>query len=371
MLFVSPLLKYAAYPALSNLAYFRSWRTRQVNPLTVLTYHGVFPQGYVPRSRLLDGNLVSAKRLHRQLSLLKRHYNVVCPEEFLRFLEEGIQLPPRAVLLTCDDGLANVVSDMLPVLQDLELKCLFFITGASLTENPGMLWHEELWLLFASASPRTLNFQHPAAFVSEIPGDQQKQHNAWWKLVCQLSRTDVSTRKRFLQELSFAANLSEGWKTELLQNPVQRKRFQLLTKSEVDKLVSAGMTIGAHSMTHPVLSECSRETAEEEIARPLVLAQNELKASLWSLAYPYGTLETVSTREVALAETAGYRCAFMNIGGIVLPAVDRFAIPRTHITAALNLGEFEAHASGFHQRLQSRLSRSASPRHGGAVLSHS
>jgi len=371
MLFATPVLKYLAYPALSRAGYFRSWRTRQSNPLAVLTYHGVFPGGYVPRSPFLDGNLISAQRLRQHLGLLKRHYNVITPEEFLGFLNGSIQLPPRAVLLTCDDGLANVVSDMLPVLRNLELKCFFFITGASLTENPGMLWHEELWLLFASATPGKLNFKHSAAFVSEIPGDQQKRHRAWWELVRQLSRTDVSTRKTFLRELSIAASLPEGWKTELLQNPIQRKRFQLLTKSELGELVGAGMTVGAHTMTHPVLSECPQGIAEEEISRPLALAQDELNASLWSLAYPYGTPETVSSREVALTVTAGYHCAFMNAGGIVPASTDRFAIPRIHITAALNLGEFEAHASGFHQRLQARVSGAANRPYAGAVLSQS
>ena len=371
MLLVTPLLKYAVYPALGRLGHFRRWRTRQLSPLTVVTYHGVFPSGYVPRSRLLDGNLISAKRLHQQLSLLKRHYNVIEPAEFLGFLDGERQFPPRAVLLTCDDGLANVVTDMLPVLQDLSLKCLFFITGASFTENPGMLWHEELWLLFALASPGRLNFKHSAAVVSEIPTDQQKRHSAWWGLVRQLSRIDVAARKQFLHELSAAVNLPEGWKTELLQNPVQRNRFQLLTKSEVGELATAGMTIGAHTTNHPILSECSKESVQEEIARPLILAQNESNASLWSLAYPYGTPGTVSRREIALAEAAGYRCAFMNVGGMIPPSIDEFAIPRIHITSALNLGEFEAYASGFHQHLQARLSRSTSPHYVRPVFSES
>ena len=38
------------------------------------------------------------------------------------------------MLLTCDDGLQNTLTDMLPVLQELGLSCLFFVTGASLSE---------------------------------------------------------------------------------------------------------------------------------------------------------------------------------------------------------------------------------------------
>ncbi len=369
MLFVTPLLKNVAYPALSSFGYFRSWRTRQANPLTVLTYHGVFPQGYVPRSRLLDGNLISAKRLHRQLNLLKRHYNVICPEEFLRFLDEGIQLPPRAVLLTCDDGLANVVSGMLPVLESLQLKCIFFLTGASFTDHPEILWHEELWLLLEAAQPGPLGFQHLAASLENIPGAAHDRHRIWWELVKQLSKTNASVRRHFIEELGSAAKLCDGWNTALLQDPIQRSRFQLLDKQQAEKLVKSGMTVGAHTMDHPVLAQCTEEITREEIARPLKLAPADW--NLRMLAYPFGTPETVSGRDVSLAEAAGYRCAFMNVGGSVPSSVDRFVVPRIHITANMNFGEFEAHASGFHQDLQNRLSRSASPTQSQAVLSQS
>ncbi|HEY1802778.1 MAG TPA: polysaccharide deacetylase family protein [Terriglobales bacterium] len=369
MLFVTPLLKNAAYPTLSSLGYFRSWRTRQANPLTVLTYHGVFPEGYVPRSRLLDGNLISAQRLHRQLSLLKRHYNVICPEEFFRFLDEGIQLPPRAVLLTCDDGLANVVSDMLPVLEFLQLKCIFFLTGSSFTDHPEMLWYEELWLLLEAAQPGSLGFQHFAASVESVPGDALDRHRIWWELVKQLSKTNAAARRHFIEELGSAAKLRHGWKAALLQDPIQRSRFQLLDKQQAEKLVRSGMTVGAHTMDHPVLAQCTEEIAREEIAGPLKLVPADWNMRI--LAYPFGTHETVSARDASLAEAAGYHCAFMNVGGSVSPHVNRFAVPRIHITADMKFGEFEAHASGFHQDIQNRLSRSVPPVRSQTALSQS
>lgn len=369
MLLVTPLLKHAAYPALSRSGYFRSWRTCQTTSLTVLTYHGVFPNGYIPRSHLLDGNLISAKRLHQQLSLLKRHYNVIEPKEFLGFLDGERQLPPRAVLLTCDDGLANVVSDMLPVLESLQLKCVFFLTGSSFTDHTDMLWHEELWLLLEAMCPGFLGFRHSAANVERIPGHVPDRHRLWWELVQQLSRTDSAARRLFIQELALAAKVDPCWKAALLKDPVQRKRFRLLDKQQTAELVKSGMTIGTHTINHPVLAQCGDEVARQEIAEPLKIAPADWKVRM--LAYPYGTPETVSSRDLCLARDARYRCAFMNAGGSVSQPMDRFAVPRIHINADMNLGEFEAHASGFHQYLQSRLMRSTPAIQSQAVLSQS
>ena len=48
-----------------------------------------------------------------------------------------------------------------------------------------------------------------------------------------------------------------------------------------------------------------------------------------------------------MAERAGFSCAFLNGGGGLGAPMPRFALPRVHVTGAMNLGEFEAHVSGF------------------------
>jgi hypothetical protein len=71
-----------------------------------------------------------------------------------------------------------------------------------------------------------------------------------------------------------------------------------------------------------------------------------------------------------LAEQAGFRCAFMNVGGgfgakinhwkinhpkVSGAKINRFALPRVHVTADMSLFEFEAHISGFYRSLRKRL----------------
>lgn len=134
----SPLLKKVFYPALSRAGVFH--RT-SAQGLAVVTYHGVLPQGYESIDSAFDGNLISAEVLGLQLRLLKAYYNVISADDSLAWHERGRELPPRAVLLTCDDGLLNCLSDMLPVLRQEEVSCLFFVTGASTEESRTMPWY--------------------------------------------------------------------------------------------------------------------------------------------------------------------------------------------------------------------------------------
>ena len=149
MRFISPLLKRVVYPALAGIGYLPRYSRR--GELAVVTYHGVLPAGYEVTDVQLDGSWVTADQFRRQLRLLRKHYNVVYPEQVRLWCRgEGV-LPPRAVLLTCDDGLTNAVTDMLPILQEEGLSCLFFVTSRSLAEDASMLWYEELYLTLLAA----------------------------------------------------------------------------------------------------------------------------------------------------------------------------------------------------------------------------
>ncbi len=158
MRIVSPFLKRVVYPSLSATGVLH----RTAPPgLAVVTYHGVLPEEYEPVDPAFDGNLIRPEVLRQQLRLLKSHYNVISPEDALAWLQ-GNELPPRAVLLTCDDGLLNHLTDMLPVLQQEGVKCLFFVTAASAGEERKTLWYEDLFLLLISMPEGVFEFSRGA-----------------------------------------------------------------------------------------------------------------------------------------------------------------------------------------------------------------
>ena len=47
----------------------------------------------------------------------------------------------------------------------------------------------------------------------------------------------------------------------------------------------------------------------------------------------------------------------MNAGGGFGAKIDRFAVPRVHVTADMSLSEFEAHIAGFYRTLRKRFGR--------------
>lgn len=351
MKLVSPALKHVIFPVLSRSGYLR--HSVGAGP-AVVTYHGVFPQGYKMQNPALDGNMVHAESLRRQLLLLKSRYHVISPDDFLRWLNRETSLPPRSVLLTCDDALRNTLTTMLPILSELGLRCLFFATAAGLEPAPTMLWYEELDLmLLQAASPFTLRL--PEADLNLTVATSADKHPRWWSLVECLSQFDMETRRRYLDEVRSQLKLSETWCEKLARSHAFAARFLTLDAAGLRQLISAGMTIGAHSLSHPVLARTPPSLAQREISQSRTLLEKALGQPVWAFAYPFGNAATVTRREIDLAERAAYQCAFMNVGGGFGAPFDRFAVPRVHITADMGCSEFEAHLTGFYRSLREKL----------------
>jgi peptidoglycan/xylan/chitin deacetylase (PgdA/CDA1 family) len=351
MRLVSPFLKHVLYPGLAKAGYLRH---RSGAGPAIVTYHGIRPPGYQGIDPALDGALVSPASFRRQLGLLKTSYNIISPQEFLLWCESNQPLPPRSVLLTCDDGLQNTLTDMLPILQEMGLSCLFFVTGASLDEQASMLWYEELYLLFlAAGNSFTVELSNLRISVTT----PQEKRVKWWNLVKQLSQLGPLKRREILEKFRERLEISADWISEYIQNPVLCRRFLMLSLPELRQLAAAGMTIGAHTVSHPMLSQAPEELAWSEIFDSRRNLEQALDRVIWALAYPFGDAGSITRREQEMAERAGFKCAFLNFGGGLGAENPQFALPRVHVTADMGLSEFEAHISGLHRSLRRRFLR--------------
>jgi peptidoglycan/xylan/chitin deacetylase (PgdA/CDA1 family) len=359
MRLVSSFLKTIVYPTLSTSGVFRRIAGQG---LAVLTYHGVIPNGYEVVDAGFDGNLISAKALQEQLQQLKKSFNIIAPEDVLSWLQEGRALPERAVLLTCDDGLLNNLTEMLPILQAEGLKCLFFVTGASTTEARSMLWYEELFLLLTAdlrAAPRTeqshslkwFEVSRGGLTIRGELGSREQRRSIWWNVVKQVSRFDADTRKGILTEIR-GQLVSTSWRGFDAQDPVSCRRYAFMTGQELLQLAAAGMTIGAHTSSHPILSQLPLELARVEVVESKAWLEHLLQRNVWAFAFPFGDAQSVTPQVLELPSEAGYAAAFLNHGGGLGVELPAHALPRIHVTANMNLAEMEAHVSGFYMQLK-------------------
>jgi len=347
MRIVSPLLKHVVYPGLGKTGNLR-WRRGTVP--AVLTYHGLSPVGYSARSTALDGHLITADTFRTQLHLLKSKYNVISPEEFRLWCNSEVTLPARSVLLTSDDGLLNTFTDMLPIIREFNVPFLFFVTGASTSEQRSMLWYEQLYLWLQEGANLCLRtpWREQPYVAKTIP----QKRSLWHQLVKKLSAFDAAAREAALDDVRIQIGISESWQAEYSQNEPSRRRFFMLNRSELQELANAGMTIGAHTLSHPMLSQMSEPAAWREISESRTQLAKAIGREVWAFAFPFGTPEAVNGRDAELAQRAGFMCAFVNTESSL--GFDKFQLPRIHVSAGMGLAELEAHLCGLHRSLHQK-----------------
>jgi peptidoglycan/xylan/chitin deacetylase (PgdA/CDA1 family) len=325
--------------------------------LSIVTYHGVLPEGYKVLDSALDGSLVHAKDFRRQLRLLRDRYNVISSEQMLAWCDGKIELPPRAVLVTCDDGLINVVTDMLPILREEGIPCLFFVIGLSSEDTPQMLWYEELYLMLAAAGEGPFSFRFGDVEIFGVPGSQSQRRALWQRMTQILERYDHERCAHFIGAVRARLGLAEDFAAAYLREPISSKRFRLLGPADLRTLLDSGMSVGAHTLSHPALSNLSEDRAWFEIVEGRRRLEKTLGREVWAFAYPFGGPVSVSEREFNLASKAGYKAAFLSFGGGLGASLPRYALPRIHVAGDMRLAEFEAHVSGFYRNLRGKFVR--------------
>jgi peptidoglycan/xylan/chitin deacetylase (PgdA/CDA1 family) len=119
-----------------------------------------------------------------------------------------------------------------------------------------------------------------------------------------------------------------------------------LTWKQVHELHVAGMTIGSHTHSHPVLKRLPDDLAADELRISKARIEDRLGSVVDHLAYPFGVPgRAYTSRTKRLAAEAGYKLAACVLTRGVRPADCPLALPR-FIADRNTAKELEAKVSG-------------------------
>ena len=186
-----------------------------------------------------------------QMAFVQRAYRVVSLDELVHALERGAQLPPRALVITFDDGYADNHRLGLPVLRALGLPATIYVaTGA--VDGGAPFW---------VAAARALALRAPGD-VLEVPGQPaiplgppERREVAAKTLTRALVPLRSDARATFLSE----GTLNSGLDLDRMLAGT------MLTWNQIRELHAAGWTIGAHTVTHANVALAAPEHAEADI----------------------------------------------------------------------------------------------------------
>jgi peptidoglycan/xylan/chitin deacetylase (PgdA/CDA1 family) len=245
--------------------------------------------------------------IERQLRYLATAFAIVPLEELLRGAQSGSLA--RKLALTFDDGFRNNVKVLYPLLAKLGVPATFFICPA-LVDRGAWLWNHDMRQRLHSLSwplRRALaeKMGAPSAAVEDLV--------EWMKTLDFASRQRVERRVREATH-GFVPSASE------------REEHDLASWEELRALDPRLVSIGSHTLTHPILTTLTEREAEVEIGESRRLIEKRLGRACEFFCYPNGDISRFALECVR----RHYRAALTVTPDWVKPGCDPHLAPRFH-----------------------------------------
>lgn len=291
----------------------------------VLNYHRIGDGSASPYDRELWSATTEA--FDAQVRFLKRHCDVISPGELDSALA---QKRGRQVLVTFDDGYLDNYELAFPVLKDQGVRATFFI-ATGFIDNPSIPWWDEIaWLLRSTPHARL----PLAPWFAKGLSIWHKRAAVIRKVLAKYKSLPADDAVALLAALRSAAGVA---------HPPDAPGHWM-DWSMIREMAGAGMTIGGHTVHHPVLSRLSAARQREEIETCGARILAETGCPMEYFAYPVGSPWAFDDNTLACLQATGVRRAFSYYGGYATLDSPRFDVPRVAIEDHVGIHEFKAMA---------------------------
>ena len=297
------------------------------NYVRILMYHR-FPQKH-------------AANFDRQCAFLAERYTVVSLEEAARRLERNDPVTNLAVI-TIDDGYADVHSVALPILQKHRLPATLFVTTGFIQRTCWMSG-DRVRYHFANTSAETVTIRED---MDRVHTFSTKEAHASDDLRALLKRVPERTKRRMLSELDGDIPVPE-----MASLPTQ---YRPCTWQQLRELTDGGICIGAHTVTHPILSRMEAATeVEQEMVQSKIELEQQLQLPVELFAYPNGMPEDISRVSVDIARSF-FKAAVTAVTGMNAPGSDLHALSRLPCEPDVSLPQMARLLAGPVRRTQTQ-----------------
>lgn len=283
----------------------------QIGRLSILIFHRVLPEP----DALFPGE-VHAAQFDRQLGWLRQWFQVLPLSEAVQRLGAGT-LPARAAAITFDDGYADNATEATPLLQKHGLSATFFVSAGFL--DGSCMWNDGVIEVLRATRREQINPAEidPAMAAQTLPLQTPNQRRAAIEVFLgHIKYLQPAERLDRVTRLSAACG-------------VELPRGLMMTPDQVCGMQRGGMTIGAHTMTHPILAKLDDAAARHEIQESKRVLEDVTGGRIGLFAYPNGKpAQDYSLRSVELVREAGFDAAVATAWGTADAGTDRFQLPR-------------------------------------------
>lgn len=275
--------------------------------LSILIYHRVL----AIQDPLLP-DIPDRLDFERQMIFIRRYFNVLSLGEAVAALATRT-LPERALCVTFDDGYADNFHVALPVLEKLGIPAAVFVATDFL--DGGIMFNDVVIEIVRRSVGPVLDLSTFGLDLFDV-SDTPRRRLAINTLIGKIKYLPSKERAKIAHDIQAYVGIN-------LQHDF------MMTRSQVREMLKRGITIGAHTMSHPILSNTDEVSAERELHGSKTELENIIGRSVDFFAYPNGKPgQDYLASHAKVVRDCGFTAAFTTAPGSVTGFDDPMQIPR-------------------------------------------
>lgn len=286
----------------------------------ILCYHRVGTEG-VPFHSKLDPALFEA-----HMCYVKNRYRVVPLGQLVREMAASENVRPT-LAITFDDGYRDLFAHAFPTLEKYQIPATIYLIGHCM-ETGEAPWYDRVFAGFTTFSGTSLELEARGTrrfFLDTL----QARLSAAWEIVCYLRSIPDTARQRWCAEFD-----------RRMRSPIESLESRMLDWDQVRAMQAVGISFGAHTMSHPTVSQLDPAALKAELVDCKKLLETGLDAPVEDFAYPFGKLTDGSSISQDFIVHASYRSAVTTIQGFNSPGANPFMLRRLQIGNECSMSSF-------------------------------
>jgi len=288
--------------------------------LAILCYHRIGTGGVPFYSQL------AAENFEAQMYYLRKNYRVLSLDQLIQEMKQPTNLEP-AVAVTFDDGYRGLFAEAFPILTAHQIPATIFLTVGAI-ETGEVAWYDRIFLALQVAPGNTFDIELDQPRHFDLDSSASRMQAAAEIISC-LRAFSPERRKKCCLDLENRIPL-----------PEDQLRGRMLTWDQIRVMHHGGISFGAHTMTHPVVSRLSPVEMEWEILESKRILENRLSAPVRHFAFPFGKQEECGDAAVSLLAGNGFASAATTEWGLNSVGTNPLQLRRVQIGEMGSLAMF-------------------------------
>jgi peptidoglycan/xylan/chitin deacetylase (PgdA/CDA1 family) len=255
----------------------------------------------------------------KQMHHIKKWYDVITIDELSKRLVRKERFHKPSVIITIDDGYLNNYTIAYPILKELNLPAIIYLTAGCIGTNKG-LWIDDIEYALIHAKVNTFSFEElfgeKVFDISTLAGKKETEKILY----------STIHRLENLKRAALIKKLFENLHVDISE--LEIKPRIMLNWDEIIEMSRNGISFGGHTLTHPCLPALQLEDAKHEIKHSKEIVEGWLKQPVKHFAIPNGQKEDFTDELRDYCQEIGFETIATTETGIVALYSDQLSLQR-------------------------------------------